>query len=309
MKIVVLAGGVGAARFLDGLVRVIDPAGITAIVNTGDDEDFYGLRVCPDIDTILYTLSGDGNERQGWGRKDETFAVIKELEVLGEESWFMIGDRDFATHIHRSNLLKQGQTLTGITADLAERFSVPITLLPMSDERIRTLVTTPDGAIPFQEYFVKRHFADKAISIRFAGVEKAKPTPSVLIAIRQADAIIVAPSNPIVSIGTILAVPGIRQAVRDSDATKIAISPIIAGRAIKGPAGRMMDELGMGSSAYGVAKYYWDLLNFFVIDRQDAGLETDIKELGISVVVADTIMKDTAAKKALAKTVIDSLPL
>src|ERR1700722_10315728 len=299
MKIVVLAGGVGAARFLEGLIQIIDPKNLTVIVNTGDDEDFYGLRVCPDIDTIIYTLSGNHNDKQGWGLKDETFAVMNQLKKLGNESWFTLGDKDFATHIHRTNLLKVGKNLSEVTKDIAKHFNIPFTILPVSNDVIKTVVSTPAGKLSFQEYFVKRRFADKVLNITFSGVKKAKPAPGVLKALKDADAIIIAPSNPIVSIGTILAVPDIRKQIKNAKAKKIAVSPIVGGKAIKGPADTMLRDLKFEASALGVAKYYQDFLDVMVIDEQDQKQKKEIEKLGITVVATNTIMKDIQTKENL----------
>ena len=309
MKVVVLAGGVGAARFLEGLVQTVNPKDLTVIVNTGDDEDFYGLKVCPDIDTIIYTLSKNHNDKQGWGLKDETFAVINQLKKLGNESWFTLGDKDFATHIHRTQLLKQGKTLNEITKNIAEHFSIPFTILPMSNDVIKTVVTTPAGKLSFQEYFVKRKFADKVLGITFKGVTKASPAPGVLNALEKADAIIIAPSNPIVSIGTILAVPNIRKQIKNAKAKKIAVSPIVGGKTIKGPADTMLRDLQYEPSALGIAKYYQDFLDVMVIDEQDEKQKKEIEKLGITVVVTNTMMTDIQTKKNLAQTVITNISL
>ena len=306
-NIVVLAGGVGAARFLEGLVQVVDPSCITVIVNTGDDEIFFGLHVSPDIDTIIYTLSGKNNEKQGWGLKDESFTVSKQLTELGNENWFTLGDKDFATHIHRTYLLRKGQTLTNITKNIAEHFSIPFSILPMTNSSVKTMVTTPIGVLSFQEYFVKRHCADPVSAVTFAGIKTAKPTKEVMKAIQHADAIIIAPSNPIVSIGTILAVDGMKDAILQSKAKKIAISPIVGGKTIKGPADTMLTGLGMEASAIGVAKYYLDFLDYLIIDTQDAGEKDAIEKLGISVAITQTIMKDLHIKKALAQKVLQTI--
>jgi LPPG:FO 2-phospho-L-lactate transferase len=305
-KYVVLAGGVGAARFLEGLVTVIDPSDLTVIVNTGDDEDFYGLHVCPDIDTILYTLSGNHNEKQGWGIKDETYTVIKQLKQLGHDDWFSLGDKDFATHIHRTQLLKDGQTLTDITQNLARSFSLPLTLLPMANEEVRTMVETKDGMLSFQEYFVKRRHADRVLSVHYKGVEESKPSPGVLEAIDNAHGIIIAPSNPIVSIGTILAVPQIRDHLQHAKAKIVAVSPLINGKALKGPADTMLHDLGLEPSAKGIANYYHDFLDTLIIDNEDASQKGTVEKQGISVVITNTLMEDLTIKRSLAQAVVDS---
>lgn len=307
MKIVVLAGGVGAARFLEGLVQVVDPTELTVIVNTGDDEDFYGLRVCPDIDTILYTLSGNHDEKRGWGLKDETYAVLNQLQKLGNDTWFTLGDKDFATHIHRTHLLQKGISLTEVTRNLADHFAIPFKLLPMTNERVKTIVTTPTGDLSFQEYFVKRRFKDHVKAIHYQDIDKAAATRQVLIAIADAELLVIAPSNPIVSIGTILAVPAIKKAIVTTKAKKIAISPLINGKAIKGPADTMLKDLGIEPSARGVAQHYQDFLDTIIIDLQDESQRAAIEKLGIKAIAINTLMKDLHAKKLLAQTVIDSL--
>lgn len=306
MNIVLLAGGVGAARFLEGLVQVADPRGITVIANTGDDEEFYGLHVSPDIDTIIYTLSGLTDPSQGWGIKGDTFRVMEALRRLGHEAWFALGDRDLATHIHRTLMLRRGETLTEATADLAERYGLEVTLLPMTNDRVKTLVKTPTLTLPFQEYFVKRRYRDPVVAIDYSGIKTAAAAPGVAGAINRADIIIIAPSNPVVSIGTILAVPGIKEKIKQAQAKKIAISPLIGGKTVKGPADRMLEGLGFGATSIGVALYYRDFLDTLVIDRADEAERHEIERLGINVAVADTLMKDKETKKALAAQVISA---
>jgi LPPG:FO 2-phospho-L-lactate transferase len=305
-KYVVLAGGVGAARFLEGLVQVIPQEKITVIVNTGDDQEFYGLHVSPDIDTILYTLSGKSNIQQGWGLQDETYAVMNELKKLGDEAWFTLGDKDIATHMLRTGLLKQGKTLAQVTDHLRSIFHLSLKLIPMSNDTVRTYVTTPAGELPFQEYFVKRHFQDEVQHITFKGIQKSKPAPGVLEAIKEADAIIIAPSNPLVSIRPILDVPEIKDTIQHSRAPKIAVSPIVGGAAIKGPADRMLKGLGLEVSALGIAEYYKDLIDTIIIDSQDESLVPSIKKIGINAIATNTLMKNSEIKKALAETVIQS---
>jgi LPPG:FO 2-phospho-L-lactate transferase len=298
--IAVLAGGVGAARFLEGLVQVVDPAEVTVIVNTGDDEEFFGLHVSPDVDTVIYTLSGRANAEHGWGLAGDSFHCLDALARLGYDTWFRLGDADLATHIYRTQLLRQGRSLSEATASVAAAFGLTTTVLPMSDDPVRTEVITPSGVLPFQEYFVRRAFQDPVQAVRFQGVESARPAPGVLEALADADAIILAPSNPLVSIGPILAVPGIREALVATLAPVAAVSPIVAGKALKGPADRMMAGLGLEVSARGVAGLYREFLDIMVLDSADAVLAPEIQSLGVAPVVTNTVMSSVSDKAALA---------
>jgi LPPG:FO 2-phospho-L-lactate transferase len=298
--IAVLAGGVGAARFLEGLVQVVDPAEVTVIVNTGDDEEFFGLHVSPDVDTVIYTLSGRANAEHGWGLAGDSFHCLDALARLGYDTWFRLGDADLATHIYRTQLLRQGRSLSEATASVAAAFGLTTTVLPMSDDPVRTEVITPSGVLPFQEYFVRRAFQDPVQAVRFQGVESARPAPGVLEALADADAIILAPSNPLVSIGPILAVPGIREALVATLAPVAAVSPIVAGKALKGPADRMMAGLGLEVSARGVAGRYREFLDIMVLDSADAVLAPEIQSLGVAPVVTNTVMSSVSDKAALA---------
>jgi len=299
--IAVLAGGVGAAKFLRGLIDAVDPASITVIGNTGDDEEFLGLHVSPDLDTVVYTLADAVHPEQGWGLAGETYAALEQAARLGEEAWFKLGDKDIATHLLRTRLLRGGKTLSEATEAVARAFGLSCRLLPMSDDRVRTVVTTDGGELSFQEYFVKRRCQDEVRAVRFDGVERARPAPGVLEAIAAAEAVIVAPSNPIVSIGPLLAVPGVRDALRKTAAPVIAISPIVGGRAIKGPADKMLASLGYDVSATAVAKMYADFLDALVLDEQDASLAGEVASAGVRTVVTDTIMRDAASRRALAE--------
>lgn len=304
--IVVLAGGVGAARFLQGVVQVVPQQQLTAIVNTGDDRNFYGLHVSPDIDIVMYTLSGLVNEANGWGVRDDTYYTMQQLTQYGNESWFMLGDRDLATHIHRTNLLRQGKTLSEITEDLRKRLGLELRILPMTDQAVATHIQTPAGLMHFQEYMVLRHCSDEVQDVVFVGAKEAKPAPGVLDAIKTADAILLAPSNPIVSIGSILAIPGVHDALHEAQGMVVAVSPIVGGAPIKGPADKLMSGLGLDVSAVGVARWYRDFLDVMVIDEKDAALVNAIEDLGIPTVVTDTIMRDSQTKAALARTVLQS---
>jgi LPPG:FO 2-phospho-L-lactate transferase len=307
--IVVLAGGVGAARFLQGLVQVVPQERLTAIVNTGDDRDFYGLHVSPDLDIVTYTLAGIVDESHGWGIRNDTYNTMQQLTRYGNDDWFMLGDRDLATHIHRTNLLRQGKTLSQVTDALRTQLGLQMRILPMSDLPIATHIATPAGLLHFQEYMVKRRCADEVLDVSFVGASEARPAPGVLDAIKDAEAILLAPSNPIVSIGSILAVPGIHDALHEASGMVGAVSPIVSGAPIKGPADKLMRGLHMDVSAVGVARCYRDFLDVMVIDEQDAHLLSEIEDLGIPAIATNTIMRDNAAKAALARTVLEAAGL
>lgn len=307
--IVVLAGGVGAARFLQGLVQVVPQQRITVIGNTGDDRDFYGLHVSPDLDIVTYTLAGIVDEAQSWGLRDDTYNTMRQLTNYGNEDWFMLGDRDLATHIHRTHLLRQGKTLSEVTDNVRKHFGLELRLIPMSNNPIATHIQTPVGLLHFQEYMVKRRCSDEVQDVVFVGASEAKPAPGVLDAIKDAEAILIAPSNPIVSIGSILSVPGIHNALHEASGMVVAVSPIIGGAPIKGPADKLMSGLGMEVSAVGVAHCYRDFLDVMVIDEQDAHLMGAIEDLGIPVVATNTIMRDHPTKAALARSVLEAAGL
>lgn len=307
--IVVLAGGVGAARFLQGVVQVVPQEELTVIANTGDDREFYGLHVSPDVDIVMYTLAGLVNESQGWGIRGDTYNTMQQLTSYGHEDWFQLGDRDLATHIHRTQLLRQGKTLSEVTDDLRKRLGLKLRILPMSDQSVQTHVQTPAGLLHFEEYFVKRRCSDPVQDVTFVGAEAAKPAPGVLDAIKEAEAILIAPSNPIVSIGSILSVPGIHDTLHEASGMVVAVSPIVGGVPIKGPADKLMSGLRMEVSAVGVARYYRDFLDVMVIDEQDAPLLEAIEDLGIPALATNTIMRDAAAKKALAQAVLEAAGL
>ena len=307
--IVVLAGGVGAARFLQGLVQVVPQNRLTVIVNTGDDRDFYGLHVSPDIDIVTYTLAGLVDETHGWGIRNDTNNAMQQLTAYGNDDWFLLGDRDLATHIHRTNLLKQGKTLSEVTENLRLHFGLAIRILPMTDQPVATHIQTPAGLLHFQEYMVKRHCTDEVQDVLFVGASQARPAPGVLDTIKDAEAILIAPSNPIVSIGSILAVPGIHDALHEASGMVVAVSPIVGGAPIKGPADKLMSGLGIEVSPVGVARCYRDFLDVMVIDEQDAHLVSQIEDLGIPAVATNTIMRDLDAKATLARNVLEAAGL
>ena len=302
-----LAGGVGAAKFLDGLVRVVKGEDISIIVNTGDDIELYGLHISPDIDIVIYTLAGIVDDKKGWGIKGDTFNCLGKLEKFGYETWFKVGDKDLATHINRSILLKKGLKLSEVTDRECKVLGVKAKIIPMTDDYVKTIVITDKGEIHFQEYMVKSKTQERVLQIRFKGVTKAKPAPGVINSIKKARIIIICPSNPIVSIGTILSIQEIRESLKDTKAKVIGISPLIAGKTVKGPADKLMNSLGMEVSAYGVAKLYQDFLDAFVIDIADKNLKERIESLGIKVFVTDTIMRGLREKKELAKFTLEAI--
>jgi LPPG:FO 2-phospho-L-lactate transferase len=304
--ITTLAGGVGAARFLSGLLQVVAPGDCTAIVNVGDDVELHGLWISPDLDTVTYTLAGAIDPERGWGLAGETWHAMEALARYGGVTWFNLGDRDLATHLYRTHRRREGATLSAVTAEITASWGLGLRVLPVSDDRIETRVVLAASGeeINFQEYFVKHHHGVPVSSVRFVGVESAAPGPDVIAAIEQADTIVVAPSNPIVSIDPVLAVPGVREAVAARRDRTVAISPIIGGAALKGPADRMLVELGHESSAIGVARHYQDLISVLVVDGADAELAPAIEALGVRCVVTDTIMRTPERAAALARTTI-----
>lgn len=307
--IVVLAGGVGAARFLQGVVQLVPQEELTVIANTGDDCEFYGLHVSPDVDIVMYTLAGLVNETQGWGIRDDTYYTMQQLTSYGHEDWFQLGDRDLATHIHRTQLLRRGKTLSEVIDDLRIRLGLKLRILPMSDQPVQTYVRTPAGLLHFEEYFVKRRCSDPVQDVVFVGADAAKPAPGVLDAIKEAEAILIAPSNPVVSIGSILSVPGIHDTLHEASGMVVAISPLVGGMPIKGPADKLMRGLHMEVSAVGVARYYRDFLDVMIIDQQDAHLLDAIEDLGIPALATNTIMRDAASKAALARNALEAAGL
>lgn len=304
--ITALAGGVGAARFLTGLVKLVNEKDLSIIVNTGDDIELFGLHISPDIDIVAYTLAGIVDEEKGWGVREDTFHCLEALRRFNCEVWFNLGDRDLATHIFRTNLLKNGLKLSEVTAQISRALGLNVIILPMTDDKFETRIMTERGSVHFQEYLVKRGAKDKVLGVEFLGAGNAKPALGVIEAIKKAKLVIICPSNPIVSIGTILAVKGIRDALQRTDAKKVAISPIIAGAPVKGPADKLLRGLGFEVSAYSVAKLYSDFLDTFIIDATDCAEKDRIEKLGIEVKVTNTLMKNLETKIALAKSVLES---
>jgi LPPG:FO 2-phospho-L-lactate transferase len=313
-KVAVICGGVGAARFLRGLVQVVPPDDITAIVNVGDDLELHGLAISPDIDTVIYTVSGAIDPERGWGLANETWQAMDTLERYGERPWFNLGDRDLATHLFRTRRLAEGATLAQVTGEIARGWGLGFTVLPVTNDRLRTMVTLPDEGdieVTFQEYFVKRQHGVRVSAVRFADAHDAKPAPGVLEAIETADVVVIAPSNPLVSIDPVLAVPAVRDAIVARRDDVVAISPIIAGAALKGPADRMMTELGYEASASGVAALYAPLAAAFVLDDADEALAEQIEtssglhpESAMRCGVTPTIMKTPELAADLARTTV-----
>lgn len=306
MKVTALAGGVGAAKFLTGLVQLIKEADLSVIVNTGDDIDLFGLHISPDVDIVVYTLAGIVDEAKGWGIKGDTFQCLNNLKEHGSDTWFNLGDRDLATHIYRTDRLRMGKSLTQVTGEVCQVLGLKTKILPMSNDPFQTRVTTPKGSMHFEEYFVKYQCRDEVLGVKFVGAESAKPSPGVLGAISDADLIVICPSNPIVSIGTILSVDGVRDALKRTDARVVGVSPIVDGAAIKGPADKMLRGLGCEVSAFGVAKLYSDFLDAIVIDSKDAAYKPRIETLGVKVSVTNTVMKTIEDKVSLASVVLES---
>jgi LPPG:FO 2-phospho-L-lactate transferase len=303
MKLAALAGGVGGAKLAHGLARILSPEDLTVIVNTGDDFEHLGLRVCPDLDTVCYTLAGLANPETGWGRENETWNAMASLEKLGGPTWFRLGDKDLATHIERTRRLKDGQLLSQVTRDLCDAWGVRHRVVPMSDDPVSTIVETEEGDLPFQDYFVRRGCKPRVTGFRFEGIDSARPAPGLTEAIWQAEAVVICPSNPWVSIAPILAVAGIRPALETKRV--IAVSPIIGGRAVKGPAAKMYTELGIRPSALAVARQYQGLLSAFVLDSLDAQLETDVRRLNMHTFTTGTLMKTIPDRRRLAEDVLN----
>ena len=308
MRVVCLAGGVGGAKLAEGLQAVLAPGSLTMVVNTGDDLERHSLTICPDLDTVTYTLAGVAGT-EGWGLSGETWNVMTGLTRLGEGTWFRLGDRDIATHLFRTERLRRGDRLTAVTAELSRAFGIPSTILPMTDDPVRTRVRTDDGWLAFQDYFVRLHQAPEVREVVFEGIEQASLTAEVRDAIRGAEAIVIGPSNPVVSIGPIVAVPGLASeldAARKRGVRAVGVSGIVGGRALRGPADRMLASLGDEPSALGVARRYASagLIDTFVIDAADASLAEPIRALGLEVAVMDTVMTGHASRARLAREVV-----
>jgi len=305
--ITVLMGGTGGAKFVDGLRQIVRPEELTIIVNTGDDLLWWGLYVSPDVDSIIYMLAGKLSQERGWGVKGDTFFCLNAMGQMGQPTWFNAGDRDLAMHILRSKLLSDGKTLSEATAEIAAQLGITARVLPMSDSRVETRVMTPIGELSFEEYFVQRWYQDPVESVRFAGATDAEPAPGVIEAIRSADLVLLAPSNPVSSIAPILSVPGIREALRESRARIAAVSPIVGGKAVSGPAGTLLAAQGFAVSIAGVADFYHDFLDLLVVDSQDAPAAESLRTTGMRVHCTPTIMRKYEDRIALAKSVLNAV--
>ncbi len=307
MRIVALAGGTGAAKLLRGLDALVPPGALTIVGNTGDDALVWGLHVSPDLDTVCYTLGGWIDEARGWGLRGESFRTLGEIVRFGEPTWFNLGDRDLATHLHRTRLLREGRTLTEVTAKIARDLGVSHAVLPMSDQPVRTRVRGPNGWLGFQEYFVREKTQVEVVEVDYAGAHSALPAFGVVEAIAAARAVIVCPSNPITSIGPILAVPGIARALEATDAVVLAVSPIVGGQAVSGPAGRLMAACGLEVSAVGVASAYAPWLDILLVDDEDAAEAKRVEAAGIRAIVTETVMRGREGEMALARRALEAI--
>jgi LPPG:FO 2-phospho-L-lactate transferase len=303
--IVVLAGGVGAARFLQGVVAALPVRDLTIIGNVGDDTEIAGLHVSPDLDTVLYTLTGESDEERGWGVRGDSSRALERARSLGSDAWFWLGDLDIGLHLTRTEALNAGVPLSAVTTRLAGALGLEDRLVPVTDDRLRTIIETPEGDLDFQTYYVRRGHRDDVVGIRFDGAAVAAPAPGVVDAIRRAAAIIVAPSNPLISIGPILAVPGIREALLARSVPCVAVSPIVGGQALRGPAAEMMRSLGLEPSPAGVAGLYDGLIDAIVIDDVDHSLAVEVEQRGVAVRITDTIMRDAAARRHVATVALE----
>ena len=301
LKVAALAGGVGAAKFLRGLIEIVPQENVSVIGNVGDDLTLYGLHISPDLDIVMYTLAGLVCREKGWGVEGDSFNCLNMLSRYGFDPWFKLGDIDLATHIYRTYLLKSGLTLSQATLELCKRLGLKVKLIPATDSYLRTIIISNEGRLAFQEYFVKRRCEPKVLDVVFEGADRAEPAPGVLESLEEADVIVLCPSNPILSIGPILAVKAIRRLLRSFQKPIVAVSPIVAGRALKGPADKIMLELGLKPSALTVAELYRDFLKVFVVDVRDGDLKPEVEGLGIRVVLTDTIMSDLSKQTALAR--------
>jgi LPPG:FO 2-phospho-L-lactate transferase len=301
--ITVLTGGTGGAKFVQGVVRVVPPAEVTAIVNTGDDLNCWGLHVSPDLDSILYALAGVLSRERGWGFEGDTFNCLERMRQLGAPAWFQLGDRDLGTHLRRTELLRT-RTLSEATTEIAAAVHVRARILPMSDDRVETRIATPAGEMSFQEYFVRERYRVPVTAVHFAGAQQAKPAPGVCEAIRDSEAVLIAPSNPITSIGPILSVPGIREALRETKAPVAAVSPIVGGAAVSGPAGELMKMRNLPVSIAGVARAYEGFLDVLIADERDAAIAPEVEAGGMRVKLTNAIMNCEQAKEDLARVTI-----
>jgi LPPG:FO 2-phospho-L-lactate transferase len=307
VKVTLLAGGTGGAKLAHGFQQALAPGELTVIVNVADDAELYGLRIGPDVDTVLYTLAGLANEETGWGVGGDTWTALGMLDRYGEPTWFRVGDADLATHVRRAHLLADGASLTDATRSMADALAVPSRILPATDDRLRTLLQTDEGELEFQDYFVRLRQEPEVRGVQFDGLDRARPTDQVLTAVESAELIAIAPSNPVVSVEPILALAGVREAIRSAGergTPRIAVSPIVAGAALKGPADRMLASLGHEATALGVARMYAGLIDTFVLDEADAPLAPQVEALGMHALVLPTVMRSDADRASLARALL-----
>jgi LPPG:FO 2-phospho-L-lactate transferase len=305
-RIVVLAGGVGGARFTHGLVRVVPPADVLVVGNVGDDFEPYGLPVSPDLDTVLYTLAGLIDDARGWGLRDDTTAALEQASRLGDDAWFVLGDGDLGLHLARAARLRRGEPLSVATAALARALGLETQLVPATDDRLRTVLSTPAGELEFQDYYVRRRHADEVLAVRFDGAAQARPAPGVVEAIAGAEVVLIAPSNPLISIGPILAVPGVRDALAGRERKAVAVSPIVAGQALRGPAAAMLRSMGHDPSPAGVARLYRGVAGTLLLDESDAALAPAIEAEGLRALVVDAVMRDHDGRRRLAAAALEA---
>ena len=306
MRALALTGGVGGAKLCFGLAQILQPDELRIVVNTGDDEEFHGLYVCPDLDTVIYTLAELSNPHTGWGIRNETFATLSALDRLGQETWFGLGDQDLATHIVRTKMLREGMSLSDVAAHLCGRLGLEHPVIPMSDDPVRTTVSTDIGALPFQTYFVRHGCEPIVSSLSFKGSQSARMSAKFNESLHSSDTLIFCPSNPYLSVAPILSVPGVRERIERFEGARLAVSPIVGGQALKGPAAKILEELGEDVSCVGVARQYIGLCDTFVIDELDADLADDIRELGMDVLVLNTIMNSNRDKVQLARNLLEA---
>ncbi len=305
MRVTVLAGGVGGAKLVTGLAGLLDPEDLTVIGNVGDDVELHGLWISPDMDILTYSLAGVVDRKKGWGFADETFNTLDAMQLLGEETWFLLGDKDLATHIFRTRLRREGIRPTEIALRISERLGVTVRVIPPTDDSVRTIILTASGWLNFQEYFVREQCVPEIESVAYEGAEEARPTSETLAAIENGELIIIAPSNPVASIGPILAIPGVKKAIRQSPARKVSVSPIVGGRSLKGPADRMLQYSGLDVSPLGIARYYDGLIDTIVIDCVDTGMEEALKANGLRVLTTSTIVNTESEKLRLAESLLN----
>ncbi|HEY8740206.1 MAG TPA: 2-phospho-L-lactate transferase [Candidatus Dormibacteraeota bacterium] len=304
-RLAVLSGGIGGVKLVEGLRELLPADAMTVICNTGDDLEMWGLHISPDVDTVLYTLSGLVNRDQGWGVDSDSYQALEMLQRYGEPGWFLLGDRDIGTHLLRSKMLREGRRMSEVTQELAQRLGIASRVLPATDDSVRTFVLTPDGEMDFQTYFVRRRFEPPVEEVRYRGADDALPSPEAAAAVLSANTVVIAPSNPVASIGPMLAVRGFREALAQARGLRVAVSPLIGGEAVKGPTVQMMEATNFPATPIGVAQAYEGLIDALVIDRQDVAYKPELEEFGLSVLATDTLMEGFEGRLRLAAEVLD----